>query len=269
MRSFANSLQSFAFPALVGATGLFLAVGAVAEGRSSGAPSSGAAAAPRPRTEPNAGPAGANAGPAGANAGESFGPRLSPEGAVSESKQPPKTSAASGGDLEALPPEKAPERGSSALANGKKDSNPGAPLNIPLIEGSPGLLLRIPELDASGRLRSLFVIGEVSKVDDRTVEIRDSFFETYKDDLSKDFSISLPKATLDLYSRVLLAKVPVTIWRTEFELRGATMEFDTSTREGGLGGPIEMIIYNGFGGAEETKPASKNKPSAAKGKAPR
>ena len=262
MRSFANSLQSCAFPALLGATGLCLSVGAVAEG-----PSSGAVAAPRPPAGTNAAPAGTNAAPAGTNAGESFGPRLSPESVVSESesKRPQKAKPAGDGGLEALPPEK----GLSANANGKRDSNQGAPLNIPLIEGSPGLLLRIPELDTSGRLRSLFVIGEVSKVDDRTVEIRDSFFETYKDDLSKDFSISLPKATLDLYSRVLLAKVPVTIWRTEFELRGATMEFDTSTREGGLGGPIEMIIYNGFGGAEETKPASKNKPSAAKGKAPR
>ncbi len=136
------------------------------------------------------------------------------------------------------------------------------PMNIPLVEGSPGLFLRIPDLDAEGKLRSLFMIGEVSKVDDRTVEIKDSFFETYRDDLSRDFSIDLPKAHLDVYSKVLTAKVPVTIWRQEFELRGATMEFNTSTREGGLGGPVEMIIYNGFGGSSEPAPPS-SKPSSS------
>ncbi len=149
------------------------------------------------------------------------------------------------------------------------DKATATPINIPLVEGSPGLFLRIPDLDSSGQMRSLFVIGEVSKLDDRNVEIRDSFFETYKDDLSRDFLIEMPKATLDIYSKVLVAKVPVTVWRQEFQLRGASMEFDTETREGGLGGPVEMIIYNGFGG--DSSPAAKRPEAqeAAKSKAPK
>jgi len=123
-----------------------------------------------------------------------------------------------------------------------------SPLTIPLVQGYDSFGLNIPDLDEAGRLRSIFVIGAVSRVDDRSVEIRDSFLETYKDDGSQDFSIDLKKATLDRFTRVLVAKVPVTIRRQEFEVRGETMEFNTTTREGGLGGPIKMIIYNGLGG---------------------
>ena len=122
------------------------------------------------------------------------------------------------------------------------------PMAIPIVQGYDSFGLSIPDLDEAGRLRSIFVIGAVSRVDDRNVEIRDSFLETYKDDGSRDFSIELKKATLDRFTRVLVAKVPVTIRREEFEVRGESMEFNTTTREGGLGGPVKMVIYNGLGG---------------------
>lgn len=123
-----------------------------------------------------------------------------------------------------------------------------SPMAIPLVQGYDSFGLTIPDLDETGRLRSIFVIGAVSRVDDRSVEIRESFLETYKDDGSRDFSIELKKATLDRFTRVLVANVPVTIRRQEFEVRGETMEFNTATREGGLGGPVKMVIYNGLGG---------------------
>ncbi len=159
--------------------------------------------------------------------------------------------------LEAVPP--APKSATK--------SEPPSALAIPIVQGYDSFGLSIPDLDPLGHLRSLFVIGAVSRVDDRSVEIRDSFLETYHEDGSRDFSIDLPKATLDRFTRVLVAQTPVTIRRDEFELHGATMEFNTATREGGLGGPVEMIIYNGFGDepvAEPTaaKVSKDNKPLA-------
>lgn len=149
--------------------------------------------------------------------------------------------------LESKPgPSTAPAGAAPALG-----SSPGkepSPMAIPLVQGYDSFGLNIPDLDETGKLRSLFVIGAVSRLDDRNVEIRDSFLETYKEDGSRDFSIDLPKATLDRFTRVLVAKVPVTIRREEFEVHGATMEFNTATHEGGLGGPVKMVIYNGLGG---------------------
>lgn len=121
------------------------------------------------------------------------------------------------------------------------------PLAIPLTQGYDTFGLTIPDLDKDGRLRSQFVIGAISRVDDATVEIRDSFLETYREDGSPDLSIELPKAILNRFTRVLVAKTPVVIRRQEFEVTGASLEFNTNTRDGGLGGPVQMTIYNGSG----------------------
>ena len=129
-----------------------------------------------------------------------------------------------------------------AVAPGDKTAP--APLSIPLVEGFPSFGLRLPDLDENGKLRSLFVIGSVSRVDDRQVRIQDSLVESYAEDGSREISIELPEAVLDRVTRVLVAHVPVTIRREEFEVTGATMEFNTLTREGGLGGPVRMLLYN-------------------------
>lgn len=118
------------------------------------------------------------------------------------------------------------------------------PISIPLVEGFPSFGVRLPDLDEQGKLRSFFSIGSVSRVNEREVEIKDSVVETYAADGSREMSIELPEARLDRMTRVLVAHVPVTIRRDEFEVTGATMEFNTVTREGGLGGPVRMLLYN-------------------------
>lgn len=138
-----------------------------------------------------------------------------------------------------------------------------APLAIPLVQGYDSFGLSLPDHDLEGRLRSVFVIGAISRIDDRNVEIRESFLETYADDGSPELSIELPKATLDRFTRVLVAKTPVTLRKAEFELKGASLEFNTLTKEGGLGGPVQMTIYNGTAAA----PPQKKGASASAGKA--
>jgi hypothetical protein len=124
------------------------------------------------------------------------------------------------------------------------------------VQGYDSFGLNLPDHDQEGRLRSLFVIGAISRVDDRNVEIRESFLETYGEDGSPELSIDLPRAVLDRFTRVLVAKTPVTLRRAEFELKGASLEFNTVTKEGGLGGPVQMTIYS-----SEPAPHAKQNPS--------
>lgn len=138
-----------------------------------------------------------------------------------------------------------------------------APLAIPLVQGFDSFGLSIPDHDAEGRLRSLFVIGSISRVDDRNVEIRESFLETYAEDGSPEFSLELPKAVLDRFTRVLVSETPVTLRKPEFELSGASLEFNTVTKGGGLGGPVQMTIYNGSSNVPQKK---KDQPPAAASK---
>ena len=152
----------------------------------------------------------------------------------------------------------------AALAPGAATDQPGkpAPLVIPLVQGFDSFGLSVPDHDLDGRLRSLFVIGAISRIDDSNVEIRESFLETYAEDGSPEFSLELPRATLDRFTRVLVAHTPVTLRKADFELKGASLEFNTVTKEGGLGGPVQMTIYNAGAPAAPAKT-----PSAASGKA--
>jgi hypothetical protein len=164
-------------------------------------------------------------------------------------------------------PSKGAQKGASAsgasptaVPQGKPQGT--APLVIPLVAGYDSFGLHLPDHDSEGRLRSLFVIGAISRVDDRNVEMRESFLETYGEDGSPEFSIELPKATLDRFTRVLVAKTPVTLRKVEFELKGASLEFNTVTKEGGVGGPVQMTIYNPGAGALK-KPAPPTPPVPA------
>jgi hypothetical protein len=144
---------------------------------------------------------------------------------------------------------------SSAGAATAQSAKP-APLVIPLVQGFDSFGLSVPDHDLEGRLRSLFVIGAISRLDDTNVEIRESFLETYAEDGSPEFSLELPKATLDRFTRVLVAQTPVTLRKADFELKGASLEFNTVTKEGGLGGPVQMTIYNSGAVAAPAKSSS-------------
>ena len=130
------------------------------------------------------------------------------------------------------------------------------PLSIPLVPGYDSFGLTIPDHDEAGHLRSMFVIGAVSRLDDRRVEIRETFLETYKQDGSKDLCVDLPKATLDRFTRILSTSHPVRLRRDEFELKGASLEFNTLTRRGELNGPVEMTLYNFRGASMSAGPGS-------------
>lgn len=150
-----------------------------------------------------------------------------------------------------------------APAGGEGGKKPAAaPLVIPLVQGYDTFGINLPDYDVQGRLRSLFVIGAISRLDDRSVEIRESFLETYSEDGSPEFSIDLPRAVLDRFTRVLVAKTPVTLRKAEFELKGASLEFNTVTKEGGLGGPVLMTIYNGTT-APDSKQSKESSPTSA------
>jgi hypothetical protein len=152
-------------------------------------------------------------------------------------------------------PEK--QKGSDPSGEGRGG---GAPLAIPLVQGYDSFGLTLPDHDLQGRLRSLFVIGAISRIDDRNVELRESFLETYAEDGSPEFSIELAKATLDRFTRVLVSKTPVTLRKAEFELKGASLEFNTTTKGGGLGGPVQMTIYSSTVPAAATQKENGNRP---------
>jgi hypothetical protein len=118
------------------------------------------------------------------------------------------------------------------------------PLTVPFVEGSESFGIRIPDIDsATGKMRSLLEIGALARVDDRLLEIKESFLQTYRPDGSPQFSIRFPKATLDRFTRRLKSHGPVLIWTENFQLDGVSMELDTVSKEAVFDGRVEMVIY--------------------------
>lgn len=143
-----------------------------------------------------------------------------------------------------------------------------APLSIPFVEGYDSLDLKIPDFDSTtGVLKSFFSIGALRRLDDKHVEIRQSFVGLYKPDGSVDLSVDVTKASLDRFTRKLTSRVPVIIWSDEFQITGATMELDTVSKEAKLGGPVRVLIYQAGGesngGLDDVEPAEKKDASRA------
>jgi hypothetical protein len=135
------------------------------------------------------------------------------------------------------------EKSASEQNEGGKTNQP-SPLSIPFVEGYDSLGLKIPDFDpVSGALKSWYSIGTVRRLDDKIVELRDSYLELYKTDGSKEMSMDLPKAFLDRFTRKVESKVPVFIWSNDLQITGATMELDTVSKEASLGGPVHVLIY--------------------------
>ncbi len=138
-----------------------------------------------------------------------------------------------------------------------------SPLSIPFVEGYDSLGLKIPDFDpVSGSLKSWYSIGTLRRLDDKIVELRDSYLELYKTDGSREVSMDLPKASLDRFTRKLESKVPVAIWSDDFHITGATMELDTVSKEARLGGPVHVLIYQFKDDPSEGDEAKKTRDAA-------
>jgi lipopolysaccharide assembly outer membrane protein LptD (OstA) len=89
-----------------------------------------------------------------------------------------------------------------------------------------------------------FNIDSAKRVDEDHLEMTMAKVETYNEAGAPEMTIELPVSTLDLNTRILTSTTPVTIRRSDFELTGDTMVFNTVTRRGRLAGNVRMLIFN-------------------------
>ena len=125
----------------------------------------------------------------------------------------------------------------------EKDKGDGR-MSLPLPEGHDSKGLKIPYFDTQGRLQMNFNIGLATRLDPDHVRMGDLQIETFDDEGESEMTIDLPTSILNLSTRVITTKTHVRIRRTDFEIEGETMEFNTETRQGKLGGNVRMLIYN-------------------------
>jgi hypothetical protein len=121
-------------------------------------------------------------------------------------------------------------------AEQKKESN------IPLPVGHEAKGLVLPDYDPRGHLNNRFEAGIAKRLDDNHLQMRDLKMTTYTARQKPDLQIQMSDSILDLKTRVISTKQRTTVHRSDFEIAGDTMEFDTMTRQGTLSGNVKMVI---------------------------
>jgi len=141
--------------------------------------------------------------------------------------------------------EEKPPKTSSKKAQSEKERDPASnKMSLPIPKGHDSKGLKIPYYGPDRKLQMMFTIGVAARLDEDHVRMSDLQVETFDEAGEKEMLITLPKSVLDLNTRVLTSKTNVTIKRSDFELTGDSMSFDTKTKNGRVEGRVRMLIYN-------------------------
>ena len=123
------------------------------------------------------------------------------------------------------------------------EKDEGGDMNLPLEKGHDSFGLKIPYENSEGVLQMMFTVGRASRLDENHVKMMELQVETFDDEGKSEMVIDLPESVLDITTRLLTTDKEVTIRRSDFEITGQSMEFDTKTKHGRLAGNVRMLIY--------------------------
>jgi len=114
--------------------------------------------------------------------------------------------------------------------------------NIPLPIGHEAKGLVLPDFDGEGHLRARFEAGTAHRIDEGHVGFQHLKITTYTPESQPDLRIDMQTSVLDLKTLILKSQERTTIQRTDFNIVGDSMQFDTNTRAGRLIGNVKMVI---------------------------
>src|SRR5262245_7069048 len=114
--------------------------------------------------------------------------------------------------------------------------------NIPLPIGHEAKGLVLPDFDGDGHLRGKFEAGTVHRIDQEHIGFEQLKIITYTPADQQDLRIDMSTSVLNLKTRILSSKARTTIQRSDINIAGDTVEFDTNSRTGRLIGNVKMVI---------------------------
>ena len=148
--------------------------------------------------------------------------------------------------LTALPHVSGQSKGHKGKARGKP--TPSSPsgeqslTNIPLPIGHEAKGLVLPDFDGDGHLRGKFEAGTAHRIDQEHIGFEHLKITTYTPEDQQDLKIEMSTSVLDLKTRILNSKARTAIQRSDFNIAGDSVEFDTNNRTGRLIGNVKMVI---------------------------
>lgn len=114
--------------------------------------------------------------------------------------------------------------------------------NIPLPIGHEAKGLVLPDFDSEGRLRGRFEAERARRVDEEHVAFHSLKITTYTPENKVDLTVEMSESVLDLKTRILSSKERSTVTRSDFNIVGDSLQFDTNARTGKMIGNVKMVI---------------------------
>ena len=132
-----------------------------------------------------------------------------------------------------------------ALPAGRSSADGKAPdLNVPIPINHGAKGVKLPYFDEKGRLQMDFSIGSAYRVDNDHLRMEMVKMQTYDESGKVEMVVDLKTSVLDLVTHIVTSDNPVTIRRSDFQINGDTMQFDTGTKSGKIVGKVRMLIFN-------------------------
>jgi hypothetical protein len=121
--------------------------------------------------------------------------------------------------------------------------SPGQSLtNIPLPVGHEAKGLVLPDFAADGHLVGKFAAKTARRTDEGHVGFEELEIVTYTPENQLDLQITMHTGVLDLNTRVLSSNERTFIKRTDFNIEGDSVQFDTEKRTSRLMGNVKMVV---------------------------
>src|SRR5437764_15192895 len=114
--------------------------------------------------------------------------------------------------------------------------------NIPLPIGHEAKGVVLPDFDGDGHLRGRFEAGTAHRIDEGHVGFQHLKITTYTPQSQPDLQIDMLTSVLDLKTKILSSQERTTIQRSDFNIAGDSVQFDTNSKTGRLSGNVKMVI---------------------------
>jgi hypothetical protein len=133
------------------------------------------------------------------------------------------------------------KKAGGAATAGKSAGEPSL-TNIPLPIGHEAKGLVLPDFDTEGKLRGKFEAGTAHRIDLEHVGFQELKITTYTPQSETDLQINMHTSVLDLKTRILSSHERTTIKRSDINIAGDSVQFDTNAKTGRLIGNVKMVI---------------------------
>jgi hypothetical protein len=128
-------------------------------------------------------------------------------------------------------------------------------------EGKKNLKVHIPGFDSTGRTSSLVTAATMTRVNPQELFCEIMRIDLYSKEPKDNVRIDLKTGTYHMDNKLLTSNERSKVSRSDFQIEGDSMQFDTVNSQGRMTGNVQMIIYDTSSFSAKKTPAPAKEPT--------